>query len=120
MATGDRTITVVRKVRRDKLSAASSAEPTTFDLVNVSILPRQALETDRGWVNIEGYDIWVLPTSVVILADTTTRQYQDDDVLSSDFIEIDGGEWQVDGPDAVFTKRGAFAGAKIQVKRVGT
>lgn len=119
MATGDRTITVVRKVRRDKLSTASSSEPTTFDIEGVAILPRQALETDRGWVNIEGYDIWVLPTSAVV-RDNVRSSYADDDVLSTDFIEIDGVEWQVDGPDAVFTKRGSIAGAKIQVKRVGT
>jgi hypothetical protein len=33
-----------------------------FDITNVVILPRQALEAERGWTNIEGYDIWVLPT----------------------------------------------------------
>jgi hypothetical protein len=41
-------------------------------------------------------------------------------VLSSDFIRIDGVEWQVDGPDAYFTKGGSFAAAKIQVKRASS
>lgn len=119
MAKGDQTVTVVRKPRRDKLSAADSSEPTTFDLVDVAVVPRQALETDRGWINIEGYDIWVLPTSSVDRAGEIA-EYADDDVLSSDFIDIGGQEWQVDGPDAYFTKGGRFAGAKIQVKRVGS
>lgn len=120
MATGDQTVTVVRTPRRDKLSSASSTDPVTFDITDVSVVPRQGIETERGWINIEGYDIWVLPTSTVVLSDDTRRQYQDDDVVSSDFITIRGDEWQVDGPDAYFTKKGSFAGAKIQVKRTGT
>jgi hypothetical protein len=119
MATGDRTITVVRRAKKDKLSTAASSTPEEFDIRDVSILPRQALESERGWVNVEGYDIWVLASSTV--ADPAgDRGYADDDVLSSDFIRIDGVEWQVDGPDAYFTKKGSFAGAKIQVKRVGS
>lgn len=119
MAKGDRTITVIRKVRRDKLSTADSGEPITFTIDGVAILPRQAYEANQDWVNIEGYDIWVLPTSVVTRDDATSG-YADDDIVSSDFIDIDGEEWQVDGPDAYFTKKGVFAGAKIQVKRVGS
>jgi hypothetical protein len=119
VATGDRTITVVRRPRKDKLSTAASSEPTEFDIRDVAILPRQAVESDRGWINVEGYDIWVLATSTVADPDGD-RGYADDDVLSSDFIRIDGTEWQVDGPDAYFTKKGSLAGAKIQVKRVGS
>jgi hypothetical protein len=115
MPTGDRTITVVRRARRDKLSTASSGTAPEFDITNVVILPRQALEAERGWTNIEGYDLWVLPTS---RADG--HEYTDDQVLSSDFIRIDGVEWQVDGPDAYFTKGGSFAAAKIQVKRASS
>lgn len=123
MATGDTTITVVRRPKKDKLSTASSTDPASFTIEAVSVVPRQALETDRGWINLEGYDIWVLPTSSVHDDPddpTAGREYADDDVLSSDVITINGREWQVDGPDAYFTKRGSFAGAKIQVKRLGS
>lgn len=119
MATGDRTITRIRRPHRGKLSTATGGSDETLEITAVAILPRQGQETEKGWVNVEGWDIWVLPTSKVQLGEGVTRQYQDDDILSSDFVSIDGVEWAADGPDAVFTKRGRFKGAKIQVQKVG-
>lgn len=115
MATGDRTITVVRRPRRDKLSTAASVAPTETTITGVAILPRQTFEVNQGWVTVEGYDIWVLSSSSV---GDPGRGYEQGDIVSSDFIRIDGVEWQVDGEPARYTKRGSFAGAKIQVKRV--
>lgn len=109
MPKGDRDITVVRRARRDKLSSTPGAELSRDEIKAVTILPRRALEEDRGWVTIEGYAIWILPTS---------QGYVEGMITATDFIVIDGTEWQVDGPPARFTKKGSVY-TEVQVKKVG-
>lgn len=110
MPKGDRDITVVRKAHRDKLSTVDpAADETVGEIKAVVIMPRRALEADKGWVTIEGYTIWILPSS---------QGFSDGMIKSTDYIDIDGVEWQVDGPPGRFTKKGSVY-TELQVKKVG-
>lgn len=118
MPTGTRTATRVRRPKADKLAAASSAEPSELEMRGLIILPRQAFESGRGWVTYEGWDIYILPSSTV--GDDPPRAYADGDVISTDALEIDGVEWQVDGPPAPYDKGAQRKATLVKVKRVGT
>lgn len=110
MPKGDRDITVVRRTPHDKLSTTAPVDDETVgEVKGVFIMPRRALETDRGWVTIEGYTIWIMPTS---------QGFTDGMIRPTDLIDIDGTKWQVDGPPGRFTKKGDVY-TEVQVKKVG-
>lgn len=122
MPTGARTATRVRKTRTDKLSPTSTTAAEEIELRGLIILPRQSYEQGQGWVTIEGWDIYVLPSSRVIPSaaqPTVTRAYADGDVLASDLLRIDGTTWQVDGPPAPYDKGTTRKATLIKVTRVG-
>ena len=115
MATGARTITVIRTPRVDKLSPQSTSTPAEKTVTKVIILPRQSKETERGWVTIEGWEVWILPTSKV-----DGEPYADGDILPSDTVRVDGVIWSMDGPPAPFDKGTKRKGTRLQLKRVGS
>lgn len=119
MATGARTITVVRKTVVDKLKPAPSGTPGETVISKVIILPRQAFEQGQGWITLEGWDIYILPTSRVAVVGGT-RAYADGDILHTDQIRIDGVTWQVDGPAAPYDKGAVRKATLVKVKRVGS
>jgi len=117
MPTGARTATRIRKPKVDKLSPTPTGPAATLPMTGLIILPREAFEQGRGWVTYEGWDIFVLPSSRV---GDPPRAYADGDVVASDLLEIDGTNWQVDGPPAPYDKGSARKATRIRVKRVGT
>jgi len=119
MAKGFRTATRVRKARADRLDPQPVGEDKLY-LSGLIILPRQAYEAGRGWYTVEGWDIYVMPTSRVAAAPGgQKRKWEDGDVVSTDVLVIDGERWQVDGPIAPFDKGHVRKATRIQVKKVG-
>jgi hypothetical protein len=118
MATGARTITVIRSPHVDKLAPKPTGEVPEVDITKVVILPRQNYEVERGWVTVEGWDIYILPTSKV-QADDGPRRFADGDILSTDTIRIDGVVWSVDGVPAPYDKGKVRKATKVQVKKYG-
>lgn len=114
MPTGARTITVVRTPRVDKLAPKPTDQVPEYDITKVIILPRQNYEVERGWVSVEGYDIYILPSSRV-----DGSSYADGDILGTDTIRIDGVLWSVDGPPAAYDKGKVRKATKVQVKKYG-
>lgn len=117
MPTGARTATRIRRTKVDKLSTTPAGAESTLPMRGLIILPREAFEQGRGWVTYEGWDVYVLPSSTV---DDPPRPWVDGDVASTDILEIDGEEWQVDGPLAPYDKGTQRKATRIRVKRVGT
>lgn len=107
MPSGNETVSVVRRAKADKLSPAPTADPDGFDLVNCQVVPRRSLEEGRGWVTIEGWDIWCFTEP--------TRE-----VLASDHIKVRGIEYQIEGKPARFDKRGRFKALNIVAQRIGS
>jgi hypothetical protein len=83
------------------------------------ILPRQVEEEGRGWVTIEGWDIYILPSSRVKPDAEPERAYADGDILATDQIRVDGELWQVDGPPAGYDKGTQRKATVVKVKKVG-
>ena len=120
MATGARKAVRLRVEEQDRLDPTPPGEPDKIYLSGLIVLPREHLEQGRGWVTVDGYDIWVLPSSRVGLTPTGARRaFQDGDIVSSDQIELDDGTlWQVDGNPAGFDKVATRKGTRIRVKKV--
>lgn len=120
MATGARTITVLRTPKVDKLAPKPTATVPETVITKVIILPRQNYEVERGWVTVEGWDIYILPTSKVQDPDTGPRRFADGDILGTDTIRIDGVVWSVDGVPAPYDKGRVRKATKVQVKKYGS
>jgi hypothetical protein len=116
MPKGARDITVIRKPRVDKLSPASSDPITGLPITNVIILPRQTKEEGQGWITLEGWDIYIMPTSKVQDVGGP-RAYIDGDILPTDFIQIDDALWAVDGHVAPFDSGAKRKATQVKVKR---
>lgn len=116
MPRGAREITVIRKPRVDRLAGPSSDPTTGLPIKNVIILPRQTKEEGQGWVTIDGWDIYILPTSRVQDSDGP-RPFIDGDILPTDFIQVDNEVWAVDGRPAPFDSGTKRKATQIKVKR---
>lgn len=116
MADGARSLTVIRTPRVDKLSPAPTGTPLQHAVTKVDILPRQNYEVERGWVSVEGYDVWLRKASRV-----DGRTYTDGDILGTDTVKLDDGTtWSIDGPPSRYDKGKITKGIKLQLKRYGT
>lgn len=119
MPTGARTATRVRKAKVDRLDSTPGGLADEISLTGLVILPRQSYEQGRGWVTIEGKDIYILPTSRVLVGSAPPRPFADGDVLATDQLRIDGKIWQVDGPPAEYDKGVTRKATLVKVKNVG-
>lgn len=123
MARGARTATRVRKARTGKLTSPPASVPEEIELQGLIILPRQTYEHGQGWITIDGWVIYVLPSSRVIpnaAQPTVTRGYEDGDIVHTDLLRIDGETWQVDGRPAPYDKGTKRKATEIKVKRVSS
>ena len=116
---GARTAIRLRKPQGDKLDPAPTGAVDQLLLAGLIIMPRESYEEGRGWVTIEGWEIWILQSSTALPAGGARRRYADGDILSTDQIRIDGKTWQVDGEPAPFDKGTVRKATRIRVKRVG-
>ncbi len=107
MPSGNETIEIVRRPKVDKLSTPSSAPPVRFDVDNVQVIPRRSLEEGRGWVTLEGWDLWCFTEP-------------DREILSTDHVVVRGTEYQIDGKPGRFDKRGRFKALNIIATKVVT
>lgn len=119
MPTGARTATRVRTAKIDKLSRTPAAAAAELPMSGLIILPRQQEEEGRGWVTIEGFDVYILPSSRVKPDGEPARAYADGDILASDQLRIDGTLWQVDGPPAGYDKGTTRKATLVKVMKVG-
>lgn len=107
MPRGNETVTVTRPLKADKLSPTPTGTPVEFDLTNCQVLPRRSFEDGRGWITIEGWDVWCF---------TDPGR----EVLSTDHVKIRGIDYQIEGKPGRFDKRGQFKALNIVAKRVGS
>lgn len=105
MPKGNETVTVVRQAKVDKLSSAPAGVAPEFDLEGCQVLPRQSFEEGRGWVNVDGWDVWCF-----------TEPTQE--VLYTDQLRVRGDLYQIEGKPARYDKRGRFKALKIQTQAV--
>jgi hypothetical protein len=102
---GRRTITVIRAPKVDRLSE-DEPTPTEHDIDGCAVLPRTSFEQDRGWVVVEGRQIFA-PYGA--------------DVLADDKVRVDDAVWEVDGAPGDYEDRKARGKATIlYLKRLGT
>lgn len=103
---GQRTVTVIRAQKVDRLSPASSTPPPEHEITGCAIMPRTSFEQDKGWVIVEGRMV-VAPF--------------ESDVLSTDQVRIDDEVWDVDGEPGDYENRRSKGKATIfYLKRLGT
>lgn len=108
MPSGNETIQIIRRPKVDKLSPAPTGEaPEPFDVDNVQVLPRRSLEEGRGWVTVDGWDLWCF---------TEPEQ----EILFTDIVKVRGVEYAIEGKPARFDKRGTFKALNIVATRVGS
>ena len=107
MASGNEVVTVVRTTKVDKLSTPAAGPPDEFDLVNCQVLPRRALEEGRGWVSIDGWEVWCFTDPAR-------------EVLHTDQVRIRGVLYSVEGKPARFDKRGKFKALSIVAAKAST
>jgi hypothetical protein len=101
MAAVRETVTVVRTPKVDRLKPSPAAAPAEHDLERCVILPRQAYELDRGWVQVDGYDIFAKAGS---------------DVEAKDQLRVRGEIHEVDAVAVYPVKRGL--GVKVSTTRI--
>lgn len=105
MPRGVEIITRVRKPKIDKLKpAAPGAAVADADFDNCEVLPRQPIETDRGMVGVEGWDVFCFNPAC--------------DVVRTDQVKLRGDTYNVDGEPQRFTKKGRFKAVKITLVKV--
>lgn len=119
MPTGARTATRVRTAKVDKLSRTPAGDAAELPMSGLIILPRQSFEEGQGWVTIEGWDIYIMPSSRVQPEGGPARAYADGDIVATDQLRIDGTLWQVDGPPAPYDKGTQRKATLVKVKNVG-
>lgn len=107
MPSGNETITIVQKPKVDKLSAPATGEVPEFDVDNVQVLPRRSFEEGRGWVTIDGWDLWCFTEP-------------ETEVMHTDLVRVRGTVYAIEGKPARFDKRGTFKALNIVTKKVGT
>jgi hypothetical protein len=112
MARGVETIVRVRKVKQDPLKPSSSSPVANATFKNCEVLPRQPVETERGLVGLEGWDVFCFdPESV----DPVTKLSK---ILHTDQITLRGETYNVIGEPRPFTKKGRFKMLQITLSKV--
>jgi hypothetical protein len=103
---GERTVTVLRAPKVDRLSDTASTVPAEHDVEGCVVTPRSSYEAGKGWVIVSGRMI-VAPFG--------------SDVLATDLVRVDGRVWEVDGePGEYETKKGKPKAMIFYLKRQGT
>ncbi len=103
---GARTVTVIRKVKVDRLSSTPSGAPPEHDIDGCAVMPRTSHEEERGWVIVEGRMV-VAPYGA--------------DVLATDQVRVDNEVWDVDGEPGDYEDKRARGKATIfYLKRLGS
>lgn len=89
-------------------------------MIGLIVLPRQAYESEKGWVNRSGRDVYILPSSRVREGSSGPyRAYVSGDIHEGDMIEIQGSTYQVEGEPAEFMRGARMAGVRITTARIG-
>lgn len=103
---GERTVTVVREPKVDRLSDPAQGPAAEHDVEGCAVIPRASNEEGKGWVNIEGWMV-IAP--------------YDSDVIATDKVRYDGKLWDVDGEPGDYENRRAKGKATIfYLKKQGT
>lgn len=103
MPKGTETVTVVRKPRVDKLKPTPAVEER-FDIEKCIVWPRASHEEGKGWVQIEGYNVFAPPGS---------------DIVADDQVICRGEIHSVDGKPGDYQKNGKGKGLLVTLERVG-
>lgn len=120
MATGARTAVRIRPEQRSRFDRDPEGEGEKIFLSGLVVLPRQFYEEGKGWVTIEGRDVYVLASSrVQETEDGPKRAYRVDDVKADDQLELDGELWEVEGPPADYEKGRTRKASLVRIKRIG-
>lgn len=98
MPTGHETIEIHAAPERDRNGDAIGPAPAPVTVEGCITWPKRSLEEGRGWVTIDGLDLY-LPPGVPVPA-------AEDQVLAR------GGTWSVDGEPAVYNEKGAIVSLK--------
>ena len=119
MPKGSRTAVRIRPTgRRGSIHSSPTGDERIY-LSGLIVLPRQFYEEGKGWVTIEGRDVYILASSRVQgVVGGPSRGYDPDDVRASDQFELDGETWQVDGPPADYEKGVVRKATLVRLKRV--
>jgi hypothetical protein len=104
MPSGVETITRIRKAKVDKLKPQTATTPDEEEFGNCEVLPRQPIETDRGLVGVEGWDVFCFNPAC--------------DVVRTDQVELRGATYNVEGEPRRFTKKGKFKALQITLVKV--
>lgn len=104
MPKGVEQITRTRKAKVDKLKPQTGVDDDVATYGNCEVLPRQPIETDRGQVGVEGWDVYCFDASA--------------DVIRTDLVELRGQSYNVVGEPRRFTKRGRFKALQITLSKV--
>lgn len=106
MARGNETVIVVRPAVQDKFGTVRVPAKPDLILEGCQLVPRAVEEEGRGWITIDGWDIWRFdPLPEPIEAHNQVR--------------VRGELHEIEGPPAEYDKRGAFRAVLIKTKQVG-
>lgn len=100
---GTETITVIPQVVTDRLRDPSGAAEPPYDIEGCIVWPRQSEEEGKGWVQIDGENVFAPPGSVV---PATAR------------VELRGKTYDVEGSPGDYRLRGRQKGILIVLKSV--
>lgn len=104
MAKGVETFVRIRGGKVDKLKPQASVPPSEETYKDTQALPRQPAETERGQVNVQGWDLWCFDPAA--------------DVVGSDQIRFRGEIYNVIGDPRRFDKRAVFKALHITISKV--
>jgi len=102
---GSETITVKPQVKVDRLRDSTAAAPASYTIAGCIVWPRSAQEEGKGWVQIDGQNVFCPPGSVV---PATAR------------VVLRGEEYEVDGTPGDYQMHGRSKGLLVVLVRVGS
>jgi len=102
---GSETVTVKPQVKVDRLRNPSGTAPEPYDIKGCFIWPRASLEEGKGWVTVEGLQVFAPAGSVV---------------PASARVNARGEDYEVDGVPGDYRMHGRQRGILITLKRVGS
>lgn len=102
---GNETITVKPQVKVDKLRTSTEAPPAPYDIPGCIVWPRSSKEEGKGWVTIDGENVFCPPGSVV---------------PASARVTLRGVEYEVQGTPGDYRLHGRQRGILAVLKTVGS